>query len=235
MQKVLKNHRLLIVMTVFAIMLMVMALILVKIGQAYRDWLLLTNVSNTKPIVFPSKVKKVKRVTIQKNGELSCIEVGDDGVVRVYSDCGNALENAHRLTNLKNILKLLQLAGGNLFLTEPPDGDYYTLTIETDEGTQIVYITKDSPGGDEIIETIEDIEGDLPDPSPSTPLASIQASSSPFASTQPSGSAGGIPSPTPGGGSNQESFFCEFSESPGQEKPYSISNIICSTEPSPLP
>jgi len=236
-EKVVKGRSVWIVGGVFITVIFILALVIFAIGRVYKGGL--SRVSDTlpPPDYETIKKKKVRKITIRRNGELGCMEVTPDGIVRIYKECGGELDTANRPVNPKQILKLFQLVARQKFDRSKPEGEVYELIIETDEGTEIVYISVDDGSEDiqEIIETIEDIEEDLPDITPTplattpSPSATLPSGSTPWPTSSPGGSS---PSPSPGNGSADTPFTCDFVEQ-GENKPFNVSNIICSEEPQP--
>ncbi len=221
---------------VLVLILLGVVIMVMRLGIAYKGGL--ASFTNEKGIeeINSVKKKKILSIIIKKDGESECMKVTPDGVVRIYKTCSDDLESAARLQDPKNILKLFRVLSDSDLekLRERGSGDFYEITIQTDEGTEIIYVTDDDDDG--IVPIIEDIKGDLPSP---TPAPSTQASPSPLASPSP------VPSPSPGfsplpsatpqaSASSQATFSCEFDEN-GNKRPLNVSNIICSTEPSPAP
>lgn len=227
---------------VFVVVMLSIFVVLMRIGAVYRKRI---NVTPGTQFEEPKlhKTKIVKSITVKKNTGRDCMQITPDGVVRVFAQCDDNLTDANRLTNTNNILKLFRMITEYDADTSLPTGEgdnVYELIIETDEGTQHLYIVIDENTPtqlQEIVQTITKIEEDIPpsSPQPSTITPSPSAGSvSP--SLLPSGSVtpGAFPSPTPGGLPGQ-AFLCDFMEVGGKKKPINVSNIICSTDPSPLP
>ncbi len=186
------------------------------------------------------EVKKIKKVTFQKRNTSSCIEVIPDGIVRIYTVCGEELDSAYRLDQNRNINKLFKTLQEKDFKSKrfSDTDEVYQVTLETETGTEIFYIVIGSDDeGEELLEIIEDIQEDIPRPSPSWKGPSTSGDgSSPFPSTAPSvgQNPSASPSPTPTSGPVL-TFTCEFTESGGSKRPYNVSNVICTSEPSPAP
>ncbi len=223
---------------VFIVTLVGIIIYTILFGNAYKEGLDSFTNQNSSQEITSDKKKKIMRVTIKKEGETQCIKVTPDGIVRIYATCDEDLESVTRPSDPKNILNLLKI------LTEADlkkfqggmTGNYYILTIETDTGTETIYVSSTSDIGDDIIQTIEDIKEDL-----SSPIPRVSAEASPFSSANPlftppaSPLFSPLPSVLPSGeGSSQQVFSCEF-DAQGNRKPFNISNIICSTEPTPVP
>lgn len=185
---------------------------------------------------------EVRKIIVKKGAGDGCMEITPDGVVRLFSTCGVTLVDASRLSDSKNILKLFKIITEEDLTTyqQKTDGLVYEITIETDSGSKTIYVALGggSDGiGQTIIGTIDDITEDIPQASPSqgstpTPTQSLFNTSTPT----PTGTIF-VPTPTPTTqvGGAQTSFTCGFTESGGTKKPFNISNIVCSTEPSPVP
>lgn len=214
-----------------------------RIGQAYRLGISSFEAKKTTEELTLKKKKIISKITIKRQGEENCIEVTPDGIVRVYRECGTQeLESANRLTNPKSVLKLFKLVSETDLskLDTSGEGELYQLILETDEGTEVVYIvfSDDSPPViEEIIETIENVEEEIPDPTPiPNPSASMQLFPSGGATSPPQASGVVVspsPSATPGtGGSQEVPFNCDYQET-SQNKPVNVSNTICTSEPVP--
>jgi hypothetical protein len=216
--------------------------IMVAVGNRYQSSL--SALEQQAKDVSHKKKKNIRRITVQKEGEKNCLEVTPDGVVRVYSSCGSELENAHRPNDPKYVLNLFRVIREAeldlLRLENNIGGEIYKITVETDEGTQTYYIAANGSGSiDEIIQTIISIQGNLPGASTS-PFAIPYATpiSSPISNpsiTPPQTSPIPGASPGSGGGSGDSPFTCDFNESGSNIKPYRVSNIVCSSEPLPVP
>lgn len=237
MRKIFKGKVLFVVGGVFILIVMLAGLVTWGIGNAYRGRILSLE---QPPPQEQELIKKasIRKITIKKRGETSCMEVTPDGVVRIYETCGGDLSDASRLTDPRNILKLFRIVSEADLEAYRNSGEVlYELVIETDQGTHTIYVAGGG-GGEEIIDTIDQIGGDIPNPSPS--VFSSGSPLPPGGTPEPSPSViPGGPSPTPGssspptGGDNP--FLCDFSDSGGQGKPYRVSNVVCSNEPSPAP
>ncbi|MCX8009075.1 MAG: hypothetical protein N3A54_05260 [Patescibacteria group bacterium] len=188
---------------------------------------------------FTRKGKTVRKITIlQEDG--GCMDVSSNGVVQVYEECGGDPSVAHRVSDPKFVLRLIQRVSeidGSKF-KEGSSGAYLTLIIETEDGTETIFI----PIGDnEISKTIDLIKGQLPQPTPtSDPHAQTPTPTMGGVSHTPTSTPSVFPSPGPSPTPNQNStgsednpFTCGYGETQGGSRPYNISNIICSTEPSP--
>lgn len=240
MNKVFNNKFILLSGGVLLLVLLITVVVVFGIGKAYKGGL--TNILNQPPPPESASIKKkeIKRITIKKNGEAGCLELTPDGVVRVYSVCGEELDQASRLTDPKNILKLFNLLSERELSKALKKGKVvYQLVVETDSGSEIYYVTSEGDNGeDEIIKTVEQIQGDIPhnSPSPHTNPATPPPGSSSYPTTTPFASGVVIPSASPGtGGQLTFPFVCDFSDSGGTHKPYRVSGVVCTTEPSPVP
>lgn len=198
--------------------------------------------------VAPRKARTVRKVTVLQE-DSGCMEVTPDGIVRTYDRCGGELVDANRLSDPKNVLRLIQVASQIDFSNyrQKLDGPYITLIIETDSGTETVYIPigggngNGGSGGDDIIQIIDQIKGDLPQPtatpifSPDTPTPTLGGvSNTPTPTPLISPTFGPSPTPTPTGNPDNP-FTCGFTQSSNGPRPYNVSNYICSTQPSPAP
>lgn len=216
----------------------VTVLVIFAIGKAYQGGLGFLG-NNAPQSVEVAPRKTIKKITIKKPDSLECLEVTPDGVVRAYTTCGEELSDAGRPadpTNVNKLVNLLRLRDLSKYKTRGP-GAVYEIIIETDSGTETYYLPVDS-GDDEveeIIDVIEDIETSLtPSPTPqlNSPLPSVSSSLPP-----PGSSPGSSPSspPTGGGGTADNPFICGFTETDQERKPVPVSNIICTSNPSPAP
>lgn len=241
--KISKHTALLLAGVFFVFILAVVIGTIFGIGGVYKERIasFINPKEPEKMTIF--KKKTVKKITIKKGTDRGCMEITPDGAVRVYSVCGQTLSLASRIPNPNHILQLFKLVTEeNLDLyTQKSTGAVYQLIIETDTGTQTVYLVLSESGegvGQTIISTIQLITNDVPKPSSTpgptpSPAPTVANESSTLA---PTGSLF-IPTPTPttGASGQVQTFTCGFSESGDKKKPYNISNIVCSTEPSPAP
>lgn len=209
------------------------------IGKAYQKGLINYETETSQEMTTREK-KTIKKITVQKTGEDNCIEITPDGIVRTYSVCNERLSDANRLTDLKNIFKLFKLVSEkDLSSYKNKIDKAYKITIETDKGTETYYLIDDGSNnvGSEILDTVDDVIKDTPHPNPSSSVSPFSSSSwisNPFPSAS-SGNNNSSPQPSSDGTSQPgETFSCGFTES-GNKKPIAVSNVICSTEPSPIP
>lgn len=228
---------------VLAIVVGIVIVTVFGIGRLYQNRLSFVDDELPREELVLLEKPDIRRITIRQPVKNECIEVTPDGVVRVYQTCGGELDSANRPTDPRNILKLfrqLSEQDWSKFMSKG-NGDVYELTIETDTGTQVLYIPvgQDNPASTVIIDTIHDIEEDIPVASPPLPPTSPGApqptpSVSPRVSVFPGSSP--LPSSTPGTstGGNQ-GFACDFNDGGTGPKPYRVSNVVCTTDPSPLP
>lgn len=239
MKKLFSGTSLYITFGILAAVILVAAVVLIGVGRAYKGGLASLLQKNQEAMLV--KRKQVNRITFKKSGGNACIEVTPDGVVRVYKECGGELTEARRLDDMRNINLLFQamsLQDESLY-RQPCTGECYEVTIETDEGTQTLYIQVGGGGaGGSIGDLIDDIEEQAtatPTPSPGAPIASPTPGESPLPTpTLPPGESP-QPSVTPGtGGESTGTFVCDFLET-SNKKPYRVSGIVCTTEPSPIP
>lgn len=238
MKKFFSGTSLYIMFGILIIVVVVTVLVLIGVGRAYQGGL--ASLIQTRHETVPAKKKQVKRITFQKSGENTCIEVTPDGVERIYNECGGTLSEARRPDDLRNIQLLFQalsLQDESLY-TNTCKSECYIVTIDTDEGTQTLYIPVGGSGtGGSIGNLIEEIKNQSaasPTPVPGNAVVSPSpgVSSSPAPTFYP-----GIspqPSSTPVTSEEKGTFTCDFSEG-GTNKPYRVSGVVCSTEPTPVP
>ena len=224
----------------FILVLLATVFLVYKFGGAYRQSLRNVGGPQSTQEVTLKKKKQIRKITVQKSNDTSCIEVTPDGVVRVFAVCGGDLTQASRPTNLQNIFKLFKLVSEQDLAKYKQSGNHvYQITVETDTGSETYYLASDGGGGSAIIDTITKIGGDIPpsgSPSPTPPSVSPNPGSSPTASASPLAGSSPEASVSPGtGGGGGNPFACDFSEGGGGGKPYRVSNIVCTSEPSPVP
>ncbi len=212
--------------------------LIIAIGQVYRSGLGKFEQPKIQDYAL-TEVPEIKRLTLRKQGETGCIEVTPEGIIRVYEICGEKLTQTSRPTDPNNILKLFKMISiKDLKKIQARGGQIYELIIETATGTETVYITDDDGSGGEIIKQIQDIIEDVPNTSPSpliVPTPTIPGTSA-YPAATPTASIGSPSSPLPSPSSQVlVPFNCDFSESTDGKKPFNISNIICSSNPSTPP
>ncbi len=234
--ELLKNLRPIIVAgTILAFIVLAASVVVIRFGRAYQWGIFGVNVEPSAAELTLREKKKLRKITIRKGSDAGCIEVTPDGAVRVYSTCGEELESAHRPLNPKNVLKLFKLLSERDLSKIPvtSEGTLYEITIVTDEGTQVfvIVVNDDSPDAlQEVVDTITDIEEEVPEPTVTPEIISSTPTSPPAGTGSP------VPSgtPTPTGPAVDVGFLCDFFESTGP-KPFNISNFVCSTGPTPFP
>lgn len=237
MRNVLKGNVLLIVGGLFILVVAVSVLIVLGVGRIYRERITSLEQTRSQELKL-TKRAAIRKITIKKKDETGCMEVTPDGAVRVYESCGGKLVSATRLSDPRNILKLFQIVSeADVSMYRDSGAAVFELVIETDSGTQTIFVT--SGGGEQVISTISQIQGDIPQPSPTVllPQSSQITVQSPYPSPSVSSAVSSPPpnsSPPPTVGGSIP-FTCDFYESGGQGKPYRVSNVVCSTEPSPVP
>ena len=240
MKKIFEAQNLFITLGIFAAIIIFLLILILGVGKAYRLGLSRFSPEQAPGEVSLKKKKEIKKISISRGGESGCMEITPDGIVRIYSTCGENLTSADRLTDLKfiqNLFRLINEQDLSKYTKKLTGEDVIEITVNTDTGTEHYYLIIGDPGTQGIIDTIENIKGDLPGASPS-PQASIGASGYIPPSPPPPGSSQYyiIPSATPGSTSLPITpFTCDFIVAPGMKKPFNISNIICSTQPSPVP
>ena len=226
---------------IFVGVLATVVLVVIALGKVYQGGISRLSGESAPNEYGIRKKKQIRKITLQKGDESGCFEIMPDGVVRVYAECGGELTDAARYQDPKRILQLFELASAydlTKYRNSGP-GQIYTLTIESDEGTEIITIVINDQNSDEInqvIDTIDTILEDFPDPTPLPAGASPQPSVSivPGQSPVPSPSTvGSTPQPSGSGTGGVEltPFSCGFTENFASGKPYRVSNIVCTEEP----
>lgn len=213
----------------------VLVLVAIRIGGQQYASVLNTVAPTLAPLPATRERRRITRVQVVTQ-EGTCVTMTPDGVVVQSLSCEEESVQSTRLADPKflfQLFKQLESVDTSL-LTVPPKGAYITVTITTDQGQQTIYIPEDSDIG----ETIENVEEDLPSltPTPTIPAGvtpSIVPSPSvtgSLAPTNPQSSTTPVPNTDP----SDSGFSCDFTEG-GVTKPYTISNYICSTGPTPNP
>lgn len=160
-----------------------------------------------------------------------------DGSLRQYSVCEKILSGGQRISNSQALWRFFDRLSE---LTEDQyqtkgSGNVYVLTIETDTGTETYYVSLDGTGstpvpGDLAI-LVDQILGDIPQPSVTGTAITATVSQSPVPSRTPTPLPPGVPSPTPTPqASAQQPFTCDFAEGSGT-KPARISGVACTSQP----
>lgn len=242
MEQIRRYKSLLIAGVALVIIIGITGSVIYALGKAYQSGL---SISNNQPIqeIKITKTKKIRKITLKKTNQDACIEVSPDGTVRIYNTCGQQLTEAARLTNLNAIQKLFAQVSEQTYVVCRDDlVNAYQIVVESDQGVETVCVLENNNSGggvsSNITDIINNILGDLPHPSTS-PLPNRSTpppTNSPYASpphASPSGNS--TPSPSPGASGTPSGFICDYHETTGQNKPYTVSNIVCSTSPSPLP
>lgn len=226
----------------FGIIVIFLYVGLQRVGKTYQQGL--SNVTTT--INQPSAgkdVRKVRRILVQQD-DGSCLEMTPDGIVRTLDSCAGQAKDVNRLADPKHLLTLFQYASQidvEKFSSKPTEGTYTTLIIQTDKGTFTVYVptTPGSGPGDGTIEGVIDlITGDLPQPTHTPIPGQPTATPTPFGATPPPSATPtlivfGSPTPTPSY-PPPFPFLCDFSDSTTKKKPYYVSGVICSSQPTPI-
>ncbi len=217
------------------------------LGQSLREGLQSIN-PQVQDLTLAEK-KDVRRVTIRKGGSDECIEVTPDGIVRVLRNCDeNQIEEVYRAEDAQAIFQLFnKVARTDLsrYRLPPAAGtQYYTLTIETSQGQEVYYIPENEnipPLVQDIIDIIEEeiLPSPTATPSPTrppgaTPTPTTVSTATPTPTLPPGVTATSTPTPTPGPDEPEgDPFTCVFDDNQSGQKPYRVSNVVCSTEPIP--
>lgn len=244
---------------IFIIILTLLVVVLIRIGGAYRSGLNTFSLDEQISDVTHTERQKINKITIKNLTNSGCMEVTPDGIIRVFSICEKELSEARRVTDTKYILQLykrmteIDLSTFQDATTVVCDG--YSIIVETDIEKKAVCLKNtsgntnpsggntggsDGQGGgsaDEIITIIDKVIDNIPStPTPTLDPVVLTATPVPGNSITPTPivipSWGSTPTPTIAAA---RPFICDFTDAQGNKRPYTISNIICSTEPSPGP
>jgi hypothetical protein len=236
-----KQKSLAIIIGLFAVaVVFLLAVILLKsIGSRYSSGLsaLLPNTVDAPPELQDKR--RLRKITIEQ--EDGCIEVSSEGVVRQYTECGGTLVDTNRLFDPKRIIELFEYTSRldpEKYKTPPLSVPYIRLVVESDTGTQVLYVPVGS-GPDSISDTVKLIIGDLPQPT-QTPAATLIPTptlpgTTPLPTLQPSPTIpfGLTPTPTFVPQNTPRPFTCGYTVDGSDKRPYNVTNVICSTQPTP--
>jgi hypothetical protein len=254
------NKQIIIIGIILLVVILACIILITAIGKAYQSGLSKFSPDKVSEGYTYKTKAKITKIKIHKMDDLGCIDVSPDGAVRVYATCDKILTDASRVSDATNILRLFkQISELDLTNIKSTDVcDTYTITVETNESQKNICLTDianqlnqtpgmggngNTSGGtgtqiiDQIIETIENIKQEI------IPTPTLISSPTP----QFEGGTPVVNEPSPTGDSIQNDiletptptvkplvpFICGFSGSSGSNKPYNISNIICSNEPTP--
>lgn len=239
------KHVLSVTLMVFVVTVVTVIVYLINMGRSYRSGL--ENWENDDPLTEAEiiETRKIKRVTLQKDGDSGCVEVAPDGAVRIYKECGQDAENAFRSTEARQLRQILRIVSSGKLSTTYVEGAY-KLTVEYNDKTVTYYIPPGNsvPGGggdigDKLIDIIDDVVDDAPTPSPTiyiantiTPTPIVIPGESPTPTVWMSN-----PSPTPtpvSGDVTPVPFTCDFTDQ-YDKKPYRVSSVVCTSEPTVNP
>jgi len=258
-----KGKPILFVGVIFIIVLCLIIVTLVRIGGAYKSGLNRFSMDEKISDVTHTERQKIRKITIKNASDPGCMEVTPDGIIRVFTVCQEELSGAQRVTDTRFILRLYKKMA-ETDLTKLPDATNstcsgYTMILETDTETKSVCLQNTTEGsnnsggnsgtggsggggtngGDigEIITIINQVIDNIPPTPTPTPVVisptvvpGTSISSTPTEIVLPSW--GVTPMPT---SAVTLPFTCSYTDARGKKRPYTISNIICSTEPSPGP
>lgn len=218
----------------FSFVLLIIVLVAQQLGKNYQSGIEQSQTEQNQQF-FTRDKRRIRKITVERNGK--CLVIGEDAVVRTYDTCDGELQNIHRMADPKHVLELLEYVSRldpNNF-RQKPSGPFLMLLIQTDNGTETIYIPIGSGGPDSIPDTIDLIDGDLPQPtqtpfptiipSPTLPGTTIIPSLTPTPTWLP-----GV-SPTPELTPTPAPFLCDYSDDPTDIRPYNVSSFLCSEEP----
>ncbi len=199
---------------------------------------------------LPQK-KNIKKITVQRGNDVECIEITPDGAVRIFETCGGDLVAAYREQNTTAIAQLFnKLARTDFSLYSfPPDNDMlrvsvYTIIIQTDTGTETVYLYFDPSRpsqANDVVKLIDTVVNDKPTPTATATPVVTTSPTAPGNTGTPSptlsqGASAPTTTPTPTGQVSQgdflkDPFTCVYYDT--DSRPHRVSNVVCSTEPLP--
>lgn len=222
-------------------LLVIIVILAVVVRQiAMRPSLSLTGQDRSDQVLISKNERKqLRKITIEDDS--GCLEVTPDGVVRMYADCDGTLTSISRPIDPKRIIQLYEYTSrvNTADYRQPPtQGEYIRMIIETSGGSQVVFIPVVS-GPESISDTIDLIKGDIPKPSP-TPLATLMPTptlpgQTPLPTQTATPTQPAIITPTVAISTTPRPFTCGFADDPTDKRPYNVTNVICSTQPSPAP
>jgi hypothetical protein len=253
-QNILKNRVILIVGLVLVALLCSVAVILYKIGSAYKSGINQISTNQSTQTISHIEKEAIDKITIKNENMSGCIEVTPDGAVRVYAECGQKVINANRPSDPKFILRFFKLMSDYAYVkNESGSCTSYLVTLYTKSGQKTVCLDRSIINNnrgeedannqvtqaviDQVIDVIHDIINDIP-PTPTieqliptnTPTPTTYLIISPTDSIISPGE--NTPTPTV---EALRPFNCNFTDSGGKSKPFNISNIVCSSGPTPAP
>lgn len=248
----LRGNGLILLGGVFLTVIMTVFVILYLVGRTYQTRI--ASVSEQKqPQPMEHTVREeITKITV-KNTSNDCIEFTRDGAARTLVDCGEEIASAQRLTDTRSLNRMFKIIAETNFTAVPSyqsdqECDGYIITIYTISGFNTVCLSPypDNQGNqtynqftqviDDIVDIIDDVIAQL-EPTPTilmpTPTGTIPTVH--YLSTPTPTLPVGIGTPTPTvTGTPISAFICDYTEG-STKKPYSISNIICSSGPTPGP
>lgn len=246
MRQLLQNRLIVLIGLIFLLVLIGTAVVATGFGSALGTRFSGVPTQENEPVLTQER-KVVRKITVSGD-DGGCIEVTPDGVIRVFATCDGEATDAARVQDLKNVQELFKQVSETRFTDQyrRPSSNSIKLIIETDQGTEVVYIPAGSAGTsvgsgqvDQIKEIIDRITEEVtaptstPVPSTGTPTPTlppgVSATPTPTLSTDPAPS----PSPTPSGSPAPKPFTCGYTETESGPRPYNVSNYICTTEPTP--
>lgn len=229
---------------VFSFFLLFIGIVYVvsSLGKAYQS-----NITKYAPPVIKDqeisrKIRKiVKKIILTRAGDTGCIELSADGAVRIYSTCGSTIVDAKRLFNAANMRRLFDKVA-DLSISDNQmkgTGSVYEVRVETDTGTEVYYVTLEDFSTDTtgLTKLVDQVLGDVPTPTPETPGSTPTSALSPTRTRTPTLGPSPTalpPTPTPPIPTGAP-FTCDFTDQGGPDKPYRISNTVCTSGPTPAP
>jgi hypothetical protein len=217
-----------------SIILLIVILVAQNLGKNYQAGLEQIQTDQNQQF-FTRDKRRIRKVFVERDGK--CLVIGEDAVVRTYDTCDGELQNIHRLADPKHVLELLEFVSrlDPSKYRQKPSGFSLKLIIQTDNGTEVIYIPVGGGGPDSIPDVIDLIEGDLPQPtqtpfptiipSPTLPGTTIIPSLTPTPTWLPGVSPTPYLTPTPA------LFICDYFDDPTDVRPYNVSSFLCSEEP----
>lgn len=230
-----------VILVIFLLIITFAVIFFIFFGQRYRERLSTYEAPRIQNTVNKEQTSQVLKMTFKRDGQKGCYEITPDGQVRIFNDCDKNPDDVFRSYNNKMINNLFDLISSGKLSTQKINGGI-ELVVYTTKGTFVYYLPSNNSGDNssndivkEIIDIVEDIINEAPENTPSPTSHSFENSPNPTFIPTP-GVSGYEFSPTPSiiqpeSQGQTVPFECAFEDTSGDRKPYRVSNIVCSTEP----